>query len=1389
MAAMLAAQPVVALAAPVAAQAQQEAPKQEQPADDAETPKADGSTEAPADEKKAGETEQPSASEEKAGESDKVAPAAKAAAKKAIVSDASNEDSLQAKIDNAKEGAIVKLSADVTENVTVPVGKTITLDLNGHTLSGGTVAKKAALTNNGTVIIKDSSGKNEGKIIREDNGAGGYYTINNQGTMTIESGTVYNQTGPMPNGSSLIINADGDKAATLNIKGGNIKQDGFIAVKNGDHGTLNITGGTIETTGDRVEGNTAYNASAVQNWCTANITGGVIKGAVWTSTWKKDFPASKTTIDGTAAVTGKIIVKQYVDKNGNTAGVIPELNIKGGALNVIGWGVETGSQQGKVTISGGIFVGDNAEGAKKYLVDGLRLDGNGEVVPSAGATVATGSDNQEFTSVQAAIDAASAGSTVKLTNNVDISAPIVVTKKVTLDLDGHTISNSKDIWNEKVSPKLLSLITVRDGGDLTLTGDGTLQAKENDCYAIMLEAESAKLTVENGTYIGNVSSVYVVKGAANLEGGTYKLLQKNTNKHEKPYDPQRYLINCFDANFTAGAAKVSISGGTYEGFDPTKSPEKDAPSFLVPGTQANKDADGNFTVSEAKVAQVGDKTYGTLAKAVATASEGDTVKLLAPSTEKVEVNKPLHFVGTEGVDFKGDLIFQAGAKGSTVKDMSFVIDADSEAEGLAASIHVLGTSDITIEDSTFSIPSRLWGVYGDGGYSDGKSWQPNSIYIGQSSDVTVKGNTFTLGRTNEKTNDSQNPIESDATVAVNIAGQNVSNITLDDNTMTVTKPATDATKDSSVSFLIANGNENNDSTEFGIKGLTVTGNAMTGISGQFNRFAGLSDVDGLTVTGNTLTNLEYGIGRSSWQGKNDVLTNVSVSGNTYNNIYNTPISTEKDAFEASGALVLGKGTNTMHDYATFADAVANANEGDTVFLLGENAENVTIDKQVKVTSVGGAATYTGTMTVTAGATILGLHFEKDTNSIVLKPGTDGAQIMGNTFDVTYNEAVTQANAIYAIDGGVKNLIVVNNTFNAAGVSTVGLNIQNKGVENISLKKNTLNDNYGNAGLVNAFGKGMDNGGTEWGIKTLVVTDNTVNGKYVDNRDGQDAQQRTTCVTIRNVQGVTFENNTLNNVYIGLSYAEWDGYNPSMSTGIAVNKNTATDSLVLSYLLPETTDKDVKYGTGENANVVKQAGYQKVAPVTSTASGMAFAGWYADKELTAPATDESAPAYAKWVPISDVVTFMGNSFRVDNAADYSNVDMRFGYALKSTDGIRSIDSWSWEAGYNGNKVWDVSGTNSRKPTEQEIAKGVDKDATVSNLVVEKIPLPQYGEKEFFAKVKVVYTTADGTKTSLTDSSRTRTVKDLAQTISDKSQDSTEREVARGILNKLGVTDNE
>lgn len=268
----------------------------------------------------------------------------------------------------AADGATVQLLTDVTESVVIPADKTITLDLAGHTLSGGTAKGKAAITNNGALTIKDSSEDGSGRIIREDNGQPSYYVIDNQGTMTVESGTVYNNSGDYKSGSSLVRNGGVKNEAVLNIKGGTFEQEKFIVIKNDDYGILNMTGGVIKTGASKQIDGKEYTSSGVQNWGQAVLSGGRIDGAIWTSAWSNDLDAPKTVITGDVSVKGDVILERH-DKGVNK---IPEVSIEGGQFEVREWKIDNGGVL--LQISGGTYKG--AIPNEDYIVPGSVLNKN-----------------------------------------------------------------------------------------------------------------------------------------------------------------------------------------------------------------------------------------------------------------------------------------------------------------------------------------------------------------------------------------------------------------------------------------------------------------------------------------------------------------------------------------------------------------------------------------------------------------------------------------------------------------------------------------------------------------------------------------------------------------------------------------------------------------------------------------------------------------------------------------------------------------------------------------------------------------------------------------------------------------------------------------------------
>jgi len=106
---------------------------------------------------------------------------------------------LNVSIDSESE-SVYQLTEDVilTEPLVVPAGKTLTIDLNGYTISQKKecTGSYSMIENKGTLTIKDTSSEGNGKISFKDISAGdptfgwGSYTIRNEGTLTVENGTI-----------------------------------------------------------------------------------------------------------------------------------------------------------------------------------------------------------------------------------------------------------------------------------------------------------------------------------------------------------------------------------------------------------------------------------------------------------------------------------------------------------------------------------------------------------------------------------------------------------------------------------------------------------------------------------------------------------------------------------------------------------------------------------------------------------------------------------------------------------------------------------------------------------------------------------------------------------------------------------------------------------------------------------------------------------------------------------------------------------------------------------------------------------------------------------------------------------------------------------------------
>ena len=257
------------------------------------------------------------------------------------------------------------------------------------------------------------------------------------------------------------------------------------------------------------------------------------------------------------------------------------------------------------------------------------------LVPTA---MAEGSDpvaqigETTYATLKAAFEGAKDGDTITLTNDIKVEDTLVVTKTLTLDLAGHTLSNEKNIWSDDN----WSLISVRGNGNLTITGKGTLKAKKDDCYPVDVQDEGAQLTIENGTFIGNIHAVYVETGAAYIKGGTYSVQQKYSDLSKA----DEFVLNLYDANRRNGTAKLSVSGGIFVAFNPANcQAEAQGTNFCAAGYTTSTEDNNTYTVVEGENAAVANAgaNYNTLANAISSADSGDTVTLLKDTKEDITI--------------------------------------------------------------------------------------------------------------------------------------------------------------------------------------------------------------------------------------------------------------------------------------------------------------------------------------------------------------------------------------------------------------------------------------------------------------------------------------------------------------------------------------------------------------------------------------------------------------------------------------------------------------------------------------------------------------------------------------------------------------------------------
>ena len=539
---------------------------------------------------------------------------------------------LQAAIDAAKRNATVTMLADTRENVTISTSY-LTLDLNGHTLNGGTEKGKPALTVTARVTVKDSSTAKTGTIMREDtaenSSVSSHYVIDVQGAgwLTFESGIVKNNSGNTEGKGASLVRVGDDSVAKypgLNIKGGTFTQDNFIVIKV-DSGDLFLNGGTLNSA----------NSYAIEDRHRATIKGGTVNGTVAAWTYSGGHNSDLTISGGT--VNGAVMSVN----DGNTEGKLAKVSISGGTVNGKlgtytydnGLVTITDATKAAIAVTGGTFSSDPT----KYVVEDSGVTKNADgTFGVAKAYLAMVGDTSYYTMDEAFKAQTASGAPIVMLRDYTTGSPFNSgTVKRTVDLNGHTwtctgtdansaafeINNPNATLTVKngkvVSSQLVGLIPsamggtitydnsslVFDGVEMTTTAHSGIETNGNNTNdAVTLKnstlnvpngfgiyfPSSGKLTIENSTINAKTMGVQVCAGSLEITGDKTAINVTGDPVLKTENDgaiQDGAAISVVDRTGYKGLGKVEVKNGSFtakndEGLKAYKYENKTASEFV-----------------------------------------------------------------------------------------------------------------------------------------------------------------------------------------------------------------------------------------------------------------------------------------------------------------------------------------------------------------------------------------------------------------------------------------------------------------------------------------------------------------------------------------------------------------------------------------------------------------------------------------------------------------------------------------------------------------------------------------------------------------------------------------------------------------------------------------
>ena len=299
----------------------------------------------------------------------------------------------------------------------------------------------------------------------------------------------------------------------------------------------------------------------------------------------------------------------------------------------------------------------------------------------ASVTTSSGVTNN-YTSLDDALDAAQDGDTVTLLSDVDLGETnVTISKSITFDLNGKTLSSSKAWLSYGVLLVKDATVTVKNG-TVKAAGDGSCAISAYRSGASMtLEDVTATVTSDKSSVTvgdfgsaviksGDYQGLYVgAKSQVTLEGGTFRpYMDTTTNKNVKSIF---WKVNETTDATSRDCMELLGDGCVY--VDENQNQVRTGGGFNTVVTVQQG------TAIDAPVAKIGDVEYASLSKAIDAVQNGGTITLL------------------DDLDLGNGAVLQVG---SSKKDFTIDLDSHTLSADGACLIMLHNGSQLTLKNGT-----------------------------------------------------------------------------------------------------------------------------------------------------------------------------------------------------------------------------------------------------------------------------------------------------------------------------------------------------------------------------------------------------------------------------------------------------------------------------------------------------------------------------------------------------------------------------------------------------------------------------------------------------------------------------------------------------------------